>query len=166
MELSAPSSNTLKITSKKGVVLVNPSFTDTTATIVLIDDNALDISDKYPDSLVIYGPGEFESSGIMIKGTRSEKDTMYVIDTGEGKVLHALSTSIQKLSDEDDYDVVVVRAVSSVEEASLSSLSSKLVVVYGDSENIPQTVKDNTVNKINLKKKDELTSNVVYLERK
>ena len=165
MELSAPSSLTLKIASKKGIVLVNPSFTDT-ATIVLIDDNALDISEKYPDSLVIYGPGEFEASGIMIKGTRSEKDTMYVIDTGEGKVLHAISTSIQKLSDEDDYDVVVVRAVSPVEEASLSSLSSKLVVVYGDSENIPQTVKDNTVNKINLKKKDELNSNVVYLEKK
>jgi hypothetical protein len=165
MELTAPSSLTLKITSKKGIVLVNPSFVDEAA-IVIIDDNAPDISEKYPETLVIYGPGEFESSGIMIKGTRPESDTMYVIDTGEGKILHAISTSIAKLSDEDDYDVVVIRAVSPVEEAELSALSSKLVVVYGDSENIPQAIKENTVNKINLRKKDELTSNVVYLEKK
>lgn len=165
MELTSPSNTTLKITSKKGVVLVNPSLVDT-ATIVIIDDNDTDISEKYPDSLVIYGPGEFEASGIMIKGTRSESGTMYVIDMGEGKMLHAISTSITKLSDEDDYDVVVVKAVGPVEEAQLSSLSSKLVVVYGDSENIPQAIKDNTVNKVNLKKKDELTSNVVYLKKK
>ena len=165
MELTSPSTTALKITSKKGIILVNPSFVDE-AKILIIDDDNPDISEKYPESLVIYGPGEFESSGIMVKGIRSEKDTMYVIDTGEGKMLHVISTSIAKLSDEDDYDLVVVRAASPVEEADLSSLSSKLVVVYGESENIPQAIKDNTVNKISLKKKDELTSNVVYLERK
>ena len=165
MELTSPNSLTLKIASKRGVVLINPSFVDD-AKVVIIDDNLPDISEKYPDTLVIYGPGEFEVNGIMIKGARSENDTMYVIDTGEGKILHAISTSIAKLSDEDDYDVVAVKAVAPVEEAQLTSLSSKLIVVYGESSNIPQAIKDNTVNKISLKKKDELTSNIVYLERK
>lgn len=165
MELTSPNTTTLKITSKRGVVLIDPSFADD-AKIIIIDDNHPDVSEKYPDSLVIYGPGEFESSGIMIKGIRSENETMYVIDTGEGKILHAISTSIAKLSDEDDYDVVAIKAVTPVEEAALSSITSKLVVVYGEGENIPKALKDNAVNKINLKKKDELTSNVVYLERK
>ena len=165
MELTTPSTTTLKIASKRGVILINPSVFDT-ATIVIIDDNHPDVSEKYPDSLIIYGPGEFESSGIMIKGTRSEMKTMYVIDTGEGKILHTISTSISKLTDEDDYDVVAIKAVAPVEEAALSSITSKLVVIYGESENIPQSLKDNAVSKINLKKKDELMSNVVYLEKK
>ncbi len=81
-------------------------------------------------------------------------------------MLHALSTSTSKLSADDDYDVVVVKAVTPVEEADLSSLSSKLVVVYGDDVNIGDTLKSQRINKINLKKRDEIPTNVFYLDKK
>jgi hypothetical protein len=91
---------------------------------------------------------------------------VYTIDTGEGRVLVAQSSSIEKLADEDEFDAVIVKAVTPVDEAALAALSSKLVVVYGDEANVPETIKANRVAKINLKKKEELTSNVVYLEKK
>ena len=90
---------------------------------------------------------------------------MYSIDTGEGRILVVLSTSISKLTDVDDYDAVIVTAVSEVAESTLAALSSQLVVVYGEDTFIPETIKANKTSKINLKKKEELTSNVVYLER-
>ena len=165
MELTAPNGATLKINSKKGNVLINPEFTDD-AKIVIIDDGAPDISSKYSDSLVIYGPGEYEANGIMVKGTRGEDKTMYVIDTGEGKILHVLSSSSSKLSNEDEFDLVVVKAVAPVEEADLTSLSSKLVVVYGDEQNIAPVIRENRTNKVNLKKSEDITTNVGNLEKR
>lgn len=115
---------------------------------------------------MIYGPGDYEASGILIKGTRNDNQTMYSIDTGEGRILVVLSTSIAKLADEDDYDIVAVKAVTPIEESAVSSLSSNLVVVYGDEANIPDSLKEKKVAKVNLKKKEELGSNLVYLEKK
>lgn len=165
MELTSPAGTSLKINSKKGSVIINPDTTDD-AKIVIIDDDAPDISNKFPDTLVIFGPGEFEVGGIMVKGTRQEGNTTYEIDAEEGKVLHVLSNSISKLSTEDEYEAVIVKALTSLEESDVSSLSSKLVVVYGDPQNISDSLKQNKVNKINLRKRDEITTNVVYLEKK
>ncbi len=165
MELTSPSLNTLKINSKKGYILVDPDTSEDAKVVILSDNSTKDIQ-QTPENLVIYGPGDFEASGILIKGTRSENETMYSIDTDEGKALVVLSTSISKLADEDDYDAVIVKAVDTVDEAALSALSSKLVVVYGDASFVPDAIKVNTATKLNLKKTEELTSNVVYLEKK
>lgn len=165
MELTSPRLNTLKINSKKGYILVDPDAAEDAKVIILSDDSEQDIP-QTTERLVIYGPGDFEASGILIKGTRNDNQTMYSIDTGEGRILVASSTSISKLADEDDYDIVAVKAVGPIEESAISSLSSNLVVVYGDEVNIPDSLKDKRVPKVNNKKKEELESNVVYLEKK
>ncbi len=165
MELTSPILDSLKINTKKGYILVDPDSSEDAKIIILSDGSDQEIQQN-PENLVIYGPGDFEASGILIKGTRLEKETMYSVDTGEGKILIVLSTSIAKLADEDDFDVVVVKAVSPVEESALAAISSKLVVVYGDSANVPEAIKANKTNKLNLKKQEELTSNVIYLEKK
>lgn len=165
MEITSPGGTTLKIVSKKGTILINPDSIDD-AKIVIIDDDAPDISKNYPDTLVIYGPGEFEVGGIMVKGTRQEGNTTYEIDAEEGKILHALSSSISKISTEDEYEAVIVKALAPLEESDVSSLSSRLVIVYGEPQNIPESLKQNKINKINLRKRDDITTNVVYLEKK
>lgn len=165
MELTSPVLNTLKISSKKGYILVDPETSEDAKIIILSDNSEKDII-QTTDNLVIYGPGDFEASGILIKGSRNDNETMYSVDTGEGRLLVVQSTSIAKLSDEEDFDAVIVKALAPVEESSLSALSTKLVVVYGDSEFIPETVKLNKSSKINLRKQEDMSSNVVYLEKK
>ncbi len=165
MELTVPQLTTLKINTKKGYILVDPDAGEDAKVVILSDNSDKDIV-QTPENLVIYGPGDFEASGILIKGTRNDFETMYSLDAGEGRVLVVQSTSISKLADEDDYDAVIVKAISNVDDAALSAISSKLVVVYGDPEFVPETVKANKFNKLNLKKIEELTSNVVYLEKK
>lgn len=165
MELTSPILNTLKINSKKGYILIDPDSSEDAKIIVLSDGSTMDIA-QTPDNLVIFGPGDFEASGILIKGTRQDSETIYSIDTGDGRALLASSTSISKLTDEDDYDAVIIKAVAPVTESDLSSISSQLVVVYGDEANIPETVKTSRFPKINLRKKEELGSNLVYLEKK
>lgn len=146
-------------------MLVDPDSSEDAKIIILSDGNDKNIT-QTDDNLVIYGPGDFEASGVLIKGTRNDSETVYSIDTGEGRILLALSTSVTKLAGEEEYDAVVVKAVASVEEALLSALSAKLVVVYGDAANVPEIIRNNKTSKLNLKKKDELESNIVYLEKK
>jgi hypothetical protein len=165
MELTSQSTGSLRLNSKRGQLYINPVISDN-AKIIILNDNAEDNIAHNHETLVIYGPGDFEASGILVKGTRKESDTFYTIDTDEARILYAVSTSISKLSVDDDIDVVVVRVTTPVEEGVLSSLSSKLVVVFGEKENVPEAVLANSVQKINLKKKEELSSNIVYLEKK
>lgn len=165
MDISSPITNTLRISSKKGYILVDPDASEDAKVIILTDSATKDIQ-MSDDNLVIYGPGDFEVSGILIKGTKIDDETIYSIDTGEGRALLASSEITSKLSDEDDYDVVVVKALSPVDEATLASISSKLVVVYGDDKNIPEGLKAKKVGKVSLKKRDEIDGNVVYLEKK
>lgn len=165
MELTTPQKNTLKINSKRGYILVDPDSSED-AKIIIQNDNDAPVIEQTSDNLVIYGPGDFESSGILIKGSRLDGGVSYSIDADDNRVLLAKSTSISKLTDEDDYDAVVVKAVEPVEESALSAISTKLVVVYGDENNIPDAIKQNKVNKINLRKTDDLGSNVIYLEKK
>jgi hypothetical protein len=165
MELTSPIINTLKINSKKGYLLIDPDSSEDAKIIILSDGSAKNIA-QTDDNLVIYGPGDFEASGVLIKGTRQENETMYSIDTGEGRILWVPSTSIEKLAGEEEYDAVIVKAVSLVEEALLSSLSAKLVVVYGDPMNVPEMIRNNKTTKLNLKKRDELENNIIYLEKK
>lgn len=165
MELTSPQLNVLKINSKKGYVLVDPD-TSEDAKIVILNDGSEKELVQTEENLIIYGPGDFETAGILIKGARNDSETVYTVDTGEGRVLVAQSSSIAKLADEDEFDAVVIKAVGSVDEAVLASLSSKLIVVYGTEANIPDSIKANKVAKINLKKKEELPSIIVYLEKK
>jgi len=165
MELTSPTSSTLKISSKRGYILVDPETSEDAKVVILSDGSEKEIN-QTADNLVIFGPGDFEGSGILIKGTRPETETMYSIDTGEGRALLVSASSISKLTDVDEYDVVIVKATALVEEAVLAALSSKRVVVYGDQSFIPETLLATKTNKINLKKQEELTSNVVYLEKK
>lgn len=165
MELTSPSTNILKISSKKGYVLVDSDITDEAAIVVLSDNNTQGVKSE-DGALIIQGPGEYEAKGIVVKGSRPDEDTTYIVDSGESTALLVSSSSIAKLSDEDDYDVVIVKADVPIDEAKLASLSSGLIVVYGDSNNIPEKVKETKSSKINLKKKEELGSNIVYLEKK
>lgn len=165
MELTSPVQNTLKVNTKNGYMLVDPDSSEDAKVIILSDDAKKEII-QTDDNLVIYGPGDFEASGILIKGSRIDDNTMYSIDADEGKLLVVLSSAITKLADEDDYDAVAVKVIGAVDEAELSAISSKLIVVYGDPAFIPETIKNNKSNKLNLKKLGELPSNVVYLEKK
>lgn len=165
MELTIPQKNTLKINSKKGCILIDPDAIEDAKIIIQSDPDA-PMLDSTQDTLVIYGPGDFEASGVLIKGSKLDGGVSYSIDADDSRIIFAKSTSISRLTDEDDYDAVVIKAVEPVEESVLSAISSKLVVVYGDEVNIPEAIKQNRVNKINLKKIEDTSSNVVYLAKK
>lgn len=165
MELTVTSQNTLKINSKKGYLLIDPQTSDDAKIIIQTEVDAPDIA-QTNENLVIYGPGDYESNGILVKGNKLDGGVSYSIDTEEGRVIFASSQSISKLTDEDDFDAVVIKAITPVEESSLSAISSGLIIVYGDEANIPANVKAHKTSKLNLNKRGELDSNLVFLEKK
>jgi len=164
MDLTRVSENTVRLAFKKGVVLLDPdTFPDAVIAIVTDDAGKYETTE---DTLIIEGPGEYETKGIVVKGSRAEGAVVYELDSGEGKIMFAQSTSLAKLADEDEFDAVLIKVVEELDEAKVTSLSSGLTIIYGPAEFVPAKIRENTVTKINLKKKEELGANIVYLAKK
>lgn len=164
MDLTRFGAQSVRLSLKKGSVTIDSDTTPDSAIAIMTEE--VGKYDTTDDVLIVEGPGEYESKGIVVKGSRVEGVTVYEIDSGDGKIMFALSSCLSKLSDEDEFDAVLIKAVDELDEAKIASLSSGLTIVYGDEALVPAKIKETTVYKINLKKKEELGANIVYLAKK
>ena len=160
MEVIYLSNSSVKVKTKQAVFIVNPD-TKVDGDVVLLTTG---VRNEFGDKLVIYAPGEYEISGVSIKGERLGEGIVYELLEEQQKILLGPIKSITDVKDQEGYAASVVYADSKFDENALASLSSEIVVVYGPEDMISldsQTVKK--VDKINLKKIDELKGFVVYL---
>lgn len=164
MELQRTANSTIKISSKKGIVLIDPDATPDAAIAIMSEE--VGNFDTTDETLIIEGAGEYEAKGISVKGVRIADTLSYEIDTEESKLLFALSSSLEKLADKDEFDGVLVKVVGPLDEGKLAAVTSGLVILYGDEANIPDNLKANRVSKVNLKKKEELPGNIIFLDKK
>lgn len=164
MELQRIAQNTIRISSKKGIILIDADLPPDASVVIMTNDEFI-----YPttdDTLIIEGAGEYEAKGIVVKGIAVAGVTTFEIDTEDSKLLFARSASLEKLSDKDEFDCVLIKVESMLDEGKLAAVTSGLVVLYGDEANIPDSLKEHRVSKVNLKKKEELPGNILFLEKK
>lgn len=162
MEVVYLSDSNVKIKTKQAVFVVNPD-TKVDGDVVLLTTG---VRKEFGDKLVIYAPGEYEISGVSIKGERLGDGMVYELLEEQQKILLGPIKSITDVKDQEGYTASVVYADDKFDENALASLSSEVVAVYGREEMIsldPQTIK--RVDKINLKKIDELKGFVAYLSK-
>ena len=164
MELQRITATTIKISSKKGIVLIDPDTTPDSAIAIMSEEEGN--YETTDDTLIIEGAGEYEAKGISVKGVRIADTLSYEIDTEDSKLLFALSTSLEKLVDKDEFDGVLIKVVNALDEGKLAAVTSGLVILYGDEANIPDSLKQNKVSKVNLRKKEELPGNIIFLDKK
>lgn len=164
MELQCITGTTIKISSKKGIILIDPDTTPEAAIAIMTQEEGS--YETTNETLIIEGAGEYEAKGIVVKGIRVGQTPSYEIDTEDGKLLFALSSSLEKLTDEDEFDGVLIKVVDALDEGKLAAVTSGLIILYGDEANIPDGLKEHRVSKVNLKKKEELPGNILFLEKK
>lgn len=163
MEIQFLPKEGLKIKTKE-VTFLAPPFGKIDCDVIL-SFSQKDIPET--DKMALYGPGEYEISGVSIKGINENGTLLYSISEDTQKILLGGTTaSLTDMKDTEGYTVAIVRVDAKVTENLLSGVSSEIVVLYGDSaeEGLdPTTIKK--TDKINLKKIEELKGFTVVLSR-
>jgi len=161
MEIQFLPKEGLKIKTKEVTFLAPPFGKIDCDVILAFSQKEIPATDK----MAFYGPGEYEISGVSIKGIMENGTLLYSISEDTQKILLGRSTaSLTDMKDTEGYTAVIVRIDTKATENLLSGVSSEIVVLYGDSceEGLdPTTIKK--TEKINLKKIEELKEFTVIL---
>src|SRR5258706_3876994 len=105
MDFAILTENGIKLKGKQSVILIDSSSArakvPADAILQLLQQNASE-----DQTLIIQGPGEYETKGTKITGTRTDKDMWYEIVTEGVDILIGRATTITRAKDKlRDFDV-------------------------------------------------------------
>lgn len=133
--------------------------------VVILYEKPQDYS-KFSGKLVIDSPGEYEVGGVSIKGERIRGFLAFDFFEDGQKLVVISNPDITGDIETEDSKVALVRLAKKLGDETLSSIQSDIVSFYGPEEFLPQekeTLK--RIDKINLKKIEELKGYLVYLSK-
>ena len=163
MEVIALGPQSIKIKGKNATFVVNPSG-KVDSEVVILTQRA-DSYSQYGDNLVIDGPGDYEVSGVSIKGEATNGKVSYTfLEENQGFLLLA-SNAAAKDKEAEDLAATILMMDDKADNV-LSTLASQLVIVCGSDEFLPsekETLKK--ADKINLKKIEDYKGFVVHLSK-
>lgn len=164
MEILKISASSIKIKGKNAAIVIDPdSKIDAQIIIATQPIESLSSSLVEGERLIISGPGEYEAGGIGITGKSFKDHVIYTIFESV-KIIFVRSDCIEAVPDDEEYDCVIVKAVSAFKDEILAPINTKCIVLYGDltladlkSEN------QEKVSKVNLKKVAEIQGKTFLL---
>ncbi len=163
MEVSKIGNKGVKIRTKNASFLVNPEG-KIDGDVVILTQKPQVYSD-YNGVIVIDGPGEYEVSGVSIKGEAIDGKVLFDFLADFQRLLILPTASISKSEEAQDYTATVVLLDENSKDT-ISQISSGVVIVVGDADRI---FKDKTslkkIDKVNLKKIDEYKGFIVHLSK-
>lgn len=162
MDIAIASENSFKIKSKNTVFIVNPD-SKIDGDVVILTDKPSSYS-QFQGKLVIDGPGEYEVSGVLIKGEKTDGKISFDFAEDSQSITVLSSASIAKNKEVEDQTAVVVLLKDEKTDLSLVSSSGVLIVV-GPQGLLPHDSNIKRVDKINLKKAEEYKGSVVHLSK-
>lgn len=164
MEISRLQDSSIKIKTKTVAIVVEPTGEGDGEVVILTDDPSKYFQ-KEQEKLIVRGPGDYEVSGVTISGERKGEDVIYKVSDGNFTVIVAQFSAVNKVEIENDENIsaVVLGLNSKFDEGKVASLTSSLILLYGKEENAPASASKKE--KVNLKKRDELEGNIVYLSK-
>ena len=165
MEVSKIANSGIRVKSKNTTFIVDPIDGKIDGDVVILYEKPQDYS-KFSGKLVIDSPGEYEIGGVSIKGEKVRDSLAFDFLEDGQKLVIISSPDITKDIETEDSKVVLVHLTKKLDDETLSSVQSEVVSFYGAEEFLPQgkeTLK--RVDKINLKKTEDLKGYLVYLSR-
>ena len=160
MDFAILTENGIKLKGKQSVILIDSSSArakvPADAILQLLQQNASE-----DQTLIIQGPGEYETKGTKITGTRTDKDMWYEIVMEGVDILIGRATTITRAKDKlRDFDVALIYADDVISQQALGVISPSVFITYGEKakETITSLGKENgEVNKYTTTK-DKLPS--------
>ncbi len=165
MEVSSLAKAGVKVKSKSTSFSIDPSGSKIEEDVVVLFQKPQDYS-SFSGKLVIDSPGEYEVGGVSIKvGRFGESEAFEFLEDGQ-KLIIISSPDITSDIETEDSKVVLVRLAKKLNDEALSSIQSEVVSFYGPEEFLPQEKEAlKRVDKINLKKTEDLKGYLVYLSK-
>ncbi len=163
MEVSSVGPKNLKIKSKNANFIINPTGKVDTEVVIFTDKPGSYTG--MSQNLIIDGPGEYEVSGVSIKGEKTGSGVSFDFLEENQNLLVLANTAAAKSKDVEGYTAVVVLADDKVDNA-LASLTSEVIAVAGTDEVLPSERENvRKVEKLNLKKVEEYKGLIVHLSK-
>lgn len=138
MEITLLPQNSLRIKGKQAAFIVDPASSvnlKTTADVAILFNPNPVISIKGVENLhlVVQGPGEYEVGGAKVSTKKLGEDLASEIRIDNLNVYVVKDETLAEFHEKmQEHDIVVVFAKSTIDEAALSSLTPKVVVLYGE----------------------------------
>ncbi len=147
MEITALSTDSIRIKGKQGVFIINPSGKMTAANgVFVIGDAPIDKTKIEPGTVIIKGPGEYELAGVKIAGIRVGGETAYRLKVDKVDILVGKASSLEKdHSKVSDNNIVVLYADSISDPAFVTALEPNAVLFFGEKaeDTVKQFAKEN-----------------------
>ena len=162
MEVASVSQNSIKIKTKNATFIIDP-VGKIDADVVILTQKPQDYS-EFGDNVVIDGPGEYEVSGVGIKGEKVNDKLSFDFFEDNQRLLFIPLSAAKKLETED-YTATIL-ALDEKIEGELPSITSEIVAVIGDEEFLPtDRALIKKIDKLNLKKTEENKGFIVHLSK-
>jgi len=163
MEVSKIGNKGVKIRTKNASFLVNPEK-KIDGDVVILTQKPQTYS-EYGGRIIIDGPGEYEVSGVSIKGEAIDGRVLFDFSADSQRLLILPAASISKSEAAEDYTATVVFLDENSKDI-ISQISSGVVIAVGSADTI---IKDKTslkkTDKVNLRKIDEYKGFIVHLTK-
>ncbi len=164
MEVQRVSDTSFKIKSKNASFLIDPSAGKTDSEILVFTSPPKDYS-VLPQTLVISGPGEYEVSGVSIKGENHNKKCAYDFLEENQKILVAAASSVTDIKELEEYGAIIIIADQALGDT-LGEIAAEVIIIVSSDEFLPQDKANiQKVEKINLKKMEEYKGFILHLTK-
>ncbi|HVZ66696.1 MAG TPA: hypothetical protein VG917_00370 [Patescibacteria group bacterium] len=162
MDIASVSQNSIKVKTKSATFIIDPSG-KIDSDVVILTQKPEDYT-QFEDKVVIDGPGEYEVSGVSIKGDKVANKLSFDFLEDNQRLLFAPVSAVKDI-DTEGYTGIVMSLDEKV-AGEIPSVAAELVAVIGPEEFLPQdksTIKK--IDKLNLKKVEENKGFVVHLSK-
>lgn len=163
MEIQRVSDSAVRIKSRNSSFLIDSTSKDESE--VLVFTSAPSDYSELVAPVIIGAPGEYETSGVSIKGEAHGQKTSYTFLEENQNILVTTASSLSEIKEIEEGTVVVVIADQALGEA-LSELAAELIVVVAPLEFLPPDAATfKKADRVNLKKTEDYKGFVVYLSK-
>lgn len=140
MEILSISPNILKIKGKKSSLLLigkDSIKTKVEAHMILSLKKSLevDLSKVEGVMFVVQGPGDYEVSEVKVSAFSDLDNLAYIVNIDNANILVSSFEMLKNSKNlQDEYDIAILQINSEFDESLLASLSSKVLVLFGDNK--------------------------------
>lgn len=132
MEIAILPKNSLRIKGKNAQLAIDPQDKNESNAVLVFSIPQEKINSK-DSEVVINGPGEYETGGIKITGTKNEEDLVYSMIVDSVSILLGKVSTLEKLHNKlKEANILVVNCDVASDAAFLTSLVVNVMLLYGE----------------------------------
>lgn len=132
MEIALLKNDSLRIKGKNAVLIVDSQEkADCNASLTLTREaNRKEISDS---TVIISGPGEYETGGVKITATQNESGLIYNISVDSVSLLLGEITTLEKLQQKlKEANILIVNCNNEMDASFVTGLVTNVIIFYGE----------------------------------